>query len=157
MPPALLLDLSRIDLNALAFDKEAILKHNPQRHEMQQLDGIILCDKDQHLIVGFKDVTENEFWIRGHIPGRPLMPGVIMIEAAAQLTSFYYKEIIGYQGFVGFAGVTDTSFRATVSPGTRLYLVAKALKVRSRLFVCQVQGIADGNLIFDTTISGAPV
>jgi 3-hydroxyacyl-[acyl-carrier-protein] dehydratase len=157
MPPALILDLSKLDLNALAFDKEAILKHNPQRYEMQHLDGIIMCDKDQHLIVGFKDVTPNEFWVRGHIPGRPLMPGVIMIEAAAQLTSFYYKEIVGYKGFVGFAGVTDTSFRATVEPGTRLYLVAKGLKIRSRLFVCQVQGIANGNLVFDTTISGAPV
>jgi 3-hydroxyacyl-[acyl-carrier-protein] dehydratase len=157
MPPALILDLSTLDLNALAFDKEAILKHNPQRYEMQHLDGIIMCNKEQHLIVGFKDVTPNEFWVRGHIPGRPLMPGVIMIEAAAQLTSFYYKEVVGYQGFVGFAGVTDTSFRATVEPGTRLYLVAKGLKIRSRLFVCQVQGIANGNLVFDTTISGAPV
>jgi 3-hydroxyacyl-[acyl-carrier-protein] dehydratase len=157
MPPALILDLSQIDLNALAFGKEAILKHNPQRFEMQHLDGIIMVDKEHHLIVGFKDVTENEFWVRGHIPGRPLMPGVIMIEAAAQLTSFYYKETTGYTGFVGFAGVTDTSFRAPVAPGRRLYMVAKGIKMRSRLFVCQVQGFADGNLIFDTTISGAPV
>ena len=44
-------------------------------------------------ILGYKDVTDNEFWIRGHIPGRPLMPGVIMIEAAAQLCSFFLKEI----------------------------------------------------------------
>ena len=157
MPPALIMDISRLNLNAIAIDKEAILKHNPQRYEMQQLDGIIMCDKEQHLIVGFKDVTQDEFWVRGLIPDRPLMPGVIMIEAAAQLTSFYYKEVIGYRGFVGFAGVTDTSFRSTVEPGTRLYMVAKGLKVRSRLFVCQVQGIANGNLIFDTTISGAPV
>jgi len=157
MPPALILDISKIDLNALAFDKEAILKANPQRYEMQQLDGIIMLDKEQHLIVGFKDVTSDEFWVRGHIPGRPLMPGVIMVEAAAQLTSFYYKEVMGYTGFVGFAGITDTSFRATVEPGTRLYLVAKGLKMRSRLFVCQVQGIANNNLAFDTVISGAPV
>jgi 3-hydroxyacyl-[acyl-carrier-protein] dehydratase len=157
MPPAQLLDLSKIDLSVIAFGQEAIFKRNPQRYEMQQLDGIIMCDKEQHLIVGFKDVTENEFWVRGHIPGRPLMPGVIMIEAAAQLTSFYYKEMTGYEGFVGFAGVTDTSFRATVEPGKRLYLVAKGLKMRSRLFVCQVQGISDGNLVFDTVISGTPV
>jgi 3-hydroxyacyl-[acyl-carrier-protein] dehydratase len=157
MPPALILDLSQIDLNALAFDKEAIFKHNPQRFEMQHLDGIIMLDKEKNVIVGYKDVTDNEFWVRGHIPGRPLMPGVIMIEAAAQLTSFFYKEVTGYNGFVGFAGISEASFRSTVAPGKRLYMVAKGVKIRSRLFVCQVQGIADGNLVFDTTISGAPV
>jgi 3-hydroxyacyl-[acyl-carrier-protein] dehydratase len=157
MPPALILDLSQIDLNAVAFDKEAILKQNPQRYEMQHLDGIIWYDKEKQMVLGYKDVTDHEFWVRGHIPGRPLMPGVIMLEAAAQLTSFYIKQIVGFEGFVGFAGVTDTSFRATVEPGRRLYLISKGIKLRSRMFICQVQGVADGNLIFDTTITGTPV
>ena len=86
MPPPLLFDLSQINLEAKPlFDKEAINKVNPQRFEMQQLDGILWYDKKSFLILGYKDVTENEFWVRGHIPGRPLMPAVIMYKKLHQL------------------------------------------------------------------------
>jgi len=97
MPPQQLINMDNIDLNNVLFDKEAILKHNPQDFEMQQLDGVLWYDKEKFLILGYKDITENEFWTRGHIPGRPIMPGVIMIEASAQLSSFFVKEI--YEGY----------------------------------------------------------
>ena len=77
MPPTLLFDLTKIDLSQTVFDKKAIEEVNPQRYEMQHLDGVIWYDKEKFLILGYKDITENEFWIRGHVPGRPLMPGVI--------------------------------------------------------------------------------
>ncbi len=94
MPPPLLFDLSQIDLQAKpVFDKEAIGKVNPQRFEMQQLDGILWYNKEKSLILGYNDITKDEFWTRGHIPERPLMPGVIMVEAAAQLSSFFMKQI----------------------------------------------------------------
>jgi 3-hydroxyacyl-[acyl-carrier-protein] dehydratase len=157
MPPALVFDLSQIDLDAIAFDKAAILKQNPQRYEMQHLDGIIWYNKEKMQILGFKDVTQNEFWVRGHIPGRPLMPGVIMLEAAAQLTSFYVKEINAFPGFVGFAGVDETKFRATVEPGQRLYLLGQGVKFQSRKFTCKVQGVVNGQMAFETLISGTPV
>jgi 3-hydroxymyristoyl/3-hydroxydecanoyl-(acyl carrier protein) dehydratase len=61
MPPSLLFDLSEIDLNAEpAFDKEAICQVNPQRFEMQHLDGILWYDKAKGLILGYKDVTDQE-------------------------------------------------------------------------------------------------
>jgi 3-hydroxyacyl-[acyl-carrier-protein] dehydratase len=157
VPPPLLFDLSSIDLNRIAFDKEAVMKVNPQRYEMQQLDGIIWYDKDKTQILGFKDVTEHEFWVRGHIPGRPLMPGVIMIEAAAQLTSFYVKQIQGHPGFIGFAGVEETRFRATVVPGQRLYLLAQGVKLQSRKFTCRVQGVVNNQMVFETVVAGTPV
>ncbi|MEN6424488.1 MAG: beta-hydroxyacyl-ACP dehydratase, partial [Phycisphaerales bacterium] len=81
--------MNEIDLNAKPlFDREAICRVNPQRFEMQHLDGILWYDKDKACVLGYKDVTHKEFWIRGHIPGRPLMPGVIQIESAAQLLSW---------------------------------------------------------------------
>ncbi|MBN2456037.1 MAG: hypothetical protein JXB29_05805, partial [Sedimentisphaerales bacterium] len=102
MPPPLLFDLSEIDLRSEPiFKKQDITKVNPQRFEMQQLDGVLWYDKDKHLILGYKDVTGNEFWVRGHIPGRPLMPAVIMVEAAAQLSSFFVKQIYQLEGFIG--------------------------------------------------------
>ncbi len=157
MPPAFVIDLSAIDLTVVEYDRSAIARVNPQSYEMSQLDGIIWHDLNRMLCLGYKDVTENEFWVRGHIPGRPIMPGVIMVEAAAQLCSFFMKHIYGLTGFIGFAGIDATKFRDTVDPGKRLYLMGHIDKVRSRQFSATVQGVVDGKMAFDTVISGMRV
>ena len=56
---------------------------------MEQLTAIVHVDPEKHLVAGYKDVGNDEFWVRGHMPGYPLMPGVLMCEAAAQLCSYY--------------------------------------------------------------------
>jgi len=62
MAPSLLFDLSSIDLSGPpVFDKDAICSINPQRFEMQQLDGILWYDRAKECVLGYKDVTENEF------------------------------------------------------------------------------------------------
>src|SRR5690349_18987260 len=125
MPPQLLFDLSGIDLNHLAYDQEAIRKINPQRGAMEHLNGIVHMDIERNEIIGYKDVRTDEFWVEGHIPGRPLLPGVIMIEAAAQLASFYTRKYIGWTGFVGFGGADDIRFRQPVSPGCRMHILGR--------------------------------
>jgi len=162
MPPPLLFDLSRIDLKGKpVFDREAIERVNPQRYEMQQLDGILWYDPEKLQILGFKDVTDQEFWIRGHIPGRPLMPGVIMIEAAAQLSSFFIKQILQEKGFIGFAGIDGAKFRTVVEPGHRLYLLGQVVRVRQKTRTThvetRVQGVVEGKLAFEATIAGMRV
>jgi 3-hydroxyacyl-[acyl-carrier-protein] dehydratase len=158
MPPPLLFDLSRIDLNGKPiFDRQAILKANPQRFEMQHLDGILWYDKEKYLVLGYKDVTDKEFWVRGHIPGRPLMPGVIMIEAAAQLSSFFVKQIYGIKGFIGFAGIESAKFRSVVEPGNRLYLLGHITKFKRRKYTCTVQGVIDDVMVFECVVSGLNV
>ena len=63
MPPPLLFDISAIDLGVEpVFDRQTIEKVNPQRDEMEQLDGILWYDKANYHILGYKDVTEKEFW-----------------------------------------------------------------------------------------------
>ena len=158
MPPPLLFDLSSIDLQAEpVFDREAICKVNPQRFEMQHLDGILWVDKDKRLLLGYKDVTDSEFWIRGHIPGRPLMPGVIMVEAAAQLASFFMKQICELEGFVGFAGINSAKFRSVVEPGQRLYLLGHITKFKSRKYAASIQGVVGDTMVFETVVSGMKV
>ena len=158
MPPPLLFDLSQIDLTGKPlFDKEAICQVNPQRFEMRQLDGILWYNKERFQVLGYKDVTESEFWVRGHIPDRPLMPAVIMVEAAAQLSSFFVKQIYGVKGFIGFASIESAKFRATIEPGHRLYLLGHITKFKRRKYTCCVQGVVDETMVFEAAVSGLNV
>jgi 3-hydroxyacyl-[acyl-carrier-protein] dehydratase len=141
MPPPLLFDLSQIDLKAEpVFDREAIDKVNPQRFEMQQLDGILWYDKDKRLV---------------------LMPGVIMVEAAAQLSSFFVKQTYELEGFIGFAGIDSVKFRSIVEPGQRLYLLGHITKFKRRRdtthVTTSVQGIVDGTMVFEAVVSGMQI
>ncbi len=159
MPPPLLFDLSQINLaGEPVFDKEAIGRQNPQRFEMQHLDGVLWYDKRKYLVLGYKDVTQNEFWIRGHIPGRPLMPAVIMVEAAAQLLCFFVKQVYGESTFIGFTSIDSAKFRSTVEPGRRLYLLGHITKFKKgRKYSASIQGVVDGNMVFETAVSGMAV
>lgn len=158
MPPTLLCDISNIDFNSKPiYTRDEILEVNPQSFEMQQLDGIIWYDKPRRLILGYKDVSDHEFWIRDHIPGRPIMPGVIMVECAAQLLSFYVRKIFEIDAFIGFASIEYAKFRASVVPGQRLYLLGQLMEFKSRKYSAQVQGLVDGKLIFEAGVSGMKV
>jgi len=157
MPPQPIINLATLDLNTVLVGKDGIRQVNPQRFEMEQLDGIIHLDLARQISVGFKDVREDEFWVRGHIPGRPLYPGVLMIEAAAQLASFYTHQVLQGDRFIGFGGVDEVKFRGTVVPPCRLILVGQGLEIRSKRFVCAVQGFIDLKMVFEAKITGMPV
>lgn len=154
MPPQLLFDISGIDLNKVLYDQEAVRAVNPQRGDMEQLNGIVHVCEEKGQIIGFKDVGHDEFWVSGHIPGRPLYPGVLMIEAAAQVSCFYASKVIGWPGFIGFGGATDIRFRQAVEPGCRLHLLILKTQVRHRRFQCDAQGLVNGSLVFEATIIG---
>jgi 3-hydroxyacyl-[acyl-carrier-protein] dehydratase len=154
MPPQLLYDISQIDLSATVFDQEAIRACNPQRGDMEHLNGIAYSNPADGQIIGYKDVRADEFWVPGHIPGRPLLPGVLMVEAGAQLASFYTRKYIGWKGFIGFGGCDEIRFRAPVSPGCRLYIVGLKIWERHRRVCCKVQGIVTGAMVFEATILG---
>ena len=157
MSQDILIDLSTLDLNKNAIDIETIRAVIPHRYEMEQLSGIIKFDPEQKIIVGYKDVSDKEFWIRGHIPGRPLMPGVLMLEAAAQLCTYYYKKTTQDDRFLGFGGVDKVKFRGKVTPGNKLILIAKNKELRSRRAIFDTQGVVDGKLVFEGVIIGMVV
>jgi len=157
MAPTLLFDISAIDLSRIQFDAAAIEQVNPHRGHMRQIDGIHLMADDLSYAVGYKDVRDDEFWVPGHIPGRPLLPGVLMIEAAAQLASFVTIKRLGEARFLGFIGADEVKFRGQVSPGSRLLLLVKELKFSKRRFVSAAQGLVDGSLVFEGKISGMAI
>ena len=117
MPPVLHLDPASLDFNRVIADIEAIRRINPQRDEMEQLTAIIYEDLDNHVLAGYRDIGADEFWVKGHMPGYPLFPGVLMCEAAAQLCSYYVMTTNLLQGdFIGFGGMEEVRFRGTVRP-----------------------------------------
>ncbi|HVX86116.1 MAG TPA: beta-hydroxyacyl-ACP dehydratase [Phycisphaerae bacterium] len=155
MPPPFLLDLSSIDLSKTILDLNAIRAIIPQRFEMEMLSGIVF--ENETNIIGYKDITLDDFWVRGHIPGRPLMPGVLMIECAAQLCAFWTMRRQPEMGFVGFARCDDVIFRGTVVPPTRLYMISQMVEVTRRRAIGKCQGIHNGSLVFEATITGMSV
>ena len=158
MPPVALVDLTSIDTSRVLIDREGIRRANPQRFEMEQLTAIVLLDRAKHLIVGYKDVGPDEFWVRGHMPDYPLMPGVLMCEAAAQLCSYYCHAIkLLENGFIGFGGMEDVRFRGPVRPGDRLVLVSKASRVHRRQTQFETQGFVDNNMVYHGRIIGVPL
>ncbi len=157
MAPRFLVDLDNIDLNKVIYDTQAVEQVNPHRYEMRLLDGIVHFDEEAGTIVGYKDTSPDDFWVRGHIPGRPLMPGVLMVEAAAQLASFAATKITSEERFIAFGGIEDVKFRAQIAPGDRLYLLGKFLERRPRRFKMATQGFSDGKLVFQAVIIGMPI
>jgi 3-hydroxyacyl-[acyl-carrier-protein] dehydratase len=155
MPPAPLVDPATIDTSRVLADREGIRRFNPQRFEMEQLTAIVLLDEKNKLIIGYKDMEPDEFWIRGHMPDYPLMPGVMMCEAAAQLSSYFCKAIkLIESGFIGFGGMEDVRFRGQVRPGDRLVLIGKALRLHRRQTIFECQGFVGTNMVFHGKIIG---
>jgi 3-hydroxyacyl-[acyl-carrier-protein] dehydratase len=159
MPHPPLYDVSTIDFSRPVFDIEAIRRVNPQRNQMEHLSAVVHVDTVHHGAVGYKDITENEFWVTGHMPGFPLMPGVIMCESAAQLAAFYaqkYKLIGG--DFVGLGGMEDIRFRGPVFPGCRLILMVRVTNLRpGRRATFDFQGFVEDRMAFNGTMIGVPI
>jgi 3-hydroxyacyl-[acyl-carrier-protein] dehydratase len=158
MPPVALVDPATIDTSRVLVDREGIRLGNLQRFEMEQLTAIVALDPDRHLIIGYKDIEPDEFWVRGHMPDYPLMPGVMICEAAAQLSSYYCHAIkLNESGFIGFGGMEDVRFRGPVRPGDRLVLVSQATRVNRRQAIFETQGFVEANMVYHGRIIGVPL
>lgn len=157
MPPQAILDVSALDLASICADRAAIAQVNPQRFEFQMLDAVLFYDAASGLFAGYYEARPDAWWARGHLPGRPLMPGVLMVESAAQLMSYVAQKAIPELGFFGFAGIDDAKFRAAVSPPARLVIVGQALQVKRRRFSSRTQGFVGSEMMFEAVISGMQV
>jgi 3-hydroxyacyl-[acyl-carrier-protein] dehydratase len=154
MPAPPLFDMSKFDAGTIIVDKEGIRKVNPQRYEFEQLDGIVYMNHEEGEAAGVRDVRADEFWVPGHLPGRPLFPGALMIETAAQLVGYYVMSGNPEGGFMGFGGVDNVKFRGMVLPGRRIVMLGKEIERRKRRIVGATQGYVDGKLVYEGVITG---
>jgi 3-hydroxyacyl-[acyl-carrier-protein] dehydratase len=150
---------SAYDLNRVIADIHEIRRWNQQRFEMEQLTAIVYEEEARGLCVGYKDVTHDEFWVRGHFPAMPLMPGVLMCEAAAQLSSYYTQRYNLLDAkVIGFGGMEEVRFREPVVPGDRLVIAVERVRVRPKaMIVCRFQGLVRENVVVDGIIKGVPL
>ncbi|MDZ8241510.1 MAG: 3-hydroxyacyl-ACP dehydratase FabZ [Nostoc sp. ChiQUE01a] len=129
------------------FTSEEIQQLLPHRYPFLLIDKIIDYTPDKKA-VGIKNVTVNEPCFQGHFPGRPLMPGVLIVEAMAQVGGIVLTQMSQVEGglFV-FAGIDKVRFRRQVIPGDQLVMTVELLWVKQRRFG-KMQGIAevDGQL-----------
>ena len=154
-----LVDLSQIDFDRPIASLEEIRKYNPQRFEMEQLTAVVYANEKDFSCVGYRDTSDKDFWVRGHMPGMPLMPGVVMLESIAQLCSYVTQryDLLGAD-MVGFGGLEDVRFRDPVLPGDRLIVMCRLEKVRrGRMIVCQFQGVARDRIVVEGTLKGIPI
>ena len=159
MPPQTLYELGSFDESRPVFTLDEIREINPQRFEMEQLSGILQVDRVEHGIIGYKDITPNEFWVRGHMPNFPLMPGVVLCECAAQLAGFYARKFQLLGGdFLGFGGMNEVRFRGPVFVGDRLIIMAKLHRLRANQRAeFNFQGFVKDKMVYSGQMIGVPI
>ena len=137
------MDRQELDIKGKVLDINVIQKILPHRYPFLLVDRIIeLSDKK---IVGIKNVTINEPFFQGHFPGHPVMPGVLMVEAMAQVAgvvALSKPELKGKLAF--FMSVDAVKFRRVIQPGDQVVMDVEITKARSRSGqakgVCKVAG-----------------
>lgn len=150
-------DLNQLDLSKVCFTREQIYAHLPHRYEFMQMDAIIHLDYEKKIGVGLREVREDEFWVKGHIPGRPLFPGVLMIETAAQMAAFLSHQISPDERFMGFGGVDGVKFRGAVVPPAKMYILLQVVEIKPRRTIADAQGIVNDKLVFEGRVTGMPL
>ena len=149
-----LIDIAQVDLGATIADREQMFKLIPHRHEMALLDRVVWASESSHAGVAAMKVRGDEFWVRGHFPGTPMLPGVLMVEAGAQLSCYLYNCLQKTPKLCAFLRIDKAVFRQSVTVGQELFLLCDVVKASDRRFVAEIQGVADGQVCFEAKISG---
>ena len=133
---------------------QEILKVLPQRYPFLLVDRILETDGSTHM-VGLKNVTINEPFFQGHFPEHPVMPGVLLVEALAQVGVVLL--LFGDQSrdtkLIYFSAIDKCRFRQPVIPGDQLRIKVTVLKQRGRYFKMKGEATVDGNIAVEAELS----
>ena len=162
MPPQLWYDLDQYNYDKPLISLDEIRRVNPQRHEMEQLSGIVYISEtaDPIEVIGFKDLGEDEFWVKGHMPGYPLMPGVLICECAAQLAGFYARkfDVLKAGDYIGFGGMDEVRFRKPIYPPSRLIIAARSTRIKPKMRAeFEFQAVVNNELVAQGSLHGVPI
>jgi len=126
------------------LDSREIQHLIPHRYPMLMVDRVLECD-DQARIVGLKNLSVNEPFFQGHFPGTPIMPGVLQIEAMAQVGGLLFCRKRGVRGILPlFMGVDKARFRRPIGPGDQMRIEVDLVQERGRVFRCRGVVRVDG-------------
>jgi 3-hydroxyacyl-[acyl-carrier-protein] dehydratase len=140
------------------MDIHRILKQLPHRYPFLLVDRVLQLDKGKS-IKALKNVTINEPFFEGHFPQRPVMPGVLMLEALAQaaaLLAFDALEASPNENMIYyFAGIDGARFKRPVEPGDQLILEAELLRMKAGIFKFKTRALVDGQLAVEAELTCA--
>jgi beta-hydroxyacyl-ACP dehydratase FabZ len=133
------------------LDIQAIQKILPHRYPMLLVDRILELEPER--IVGIKNVTGNEPFFQGHFPEFPVMPGVLILEAMAQVAGvLVLKDLGDRQKVVFLATIDQAKFRRPVVPGDQLRIEMKVLKRKSKVAKLSGRATVDGQVVAEAEV-----
>lgn len=130
------------------MEVQEIMAILPHRYPFQLVDRIIELDMENSRVVGLKNVTSNESFFQGHFPGNPVMPGVLQMEAMAQVAGVMLNSRAGNEGKTAyFMSMNNVKFRRKVVPGDQLRIEIEPVRLRSRMATIAGKIYVDGELV----------
>lgn len=159
MPATPFVDCAALERAPAVVSRAEIYRFCKQSGRLALLDGLLRFEPAGEVVVGYLDLDASQWWAADHIPGRPIFPGVLMVEAAAQLCTFDYmhrREDLG-EAFVGFGGIDAVRFRGVVEPPARMLFAGRPKRLRGSMFTYETQGFVGGRLVFEADILGVVV
>jgi 3-hydroxyacyl-[acyl-carrier-protein] dehydratase len=137
------------------MDIQRILRMLPHRYPILLVDRVLEIEKGQR-IRALKNVTINEPYFMGHFPARPVMPGVLMLEALAQTAAILSFESAdaepGNDTVVYFAGIDNARFKRPVGPGDQLILEAVIDRAKSGIYRYKTRATVEGQLVVEADL-----